>query len=184
MIKKLVKEKYYETLNIRLDSLRDKIYGTLIQDDKHFERNDLIKDVQTIKLELEDLEVLTTENIIFYLNYNNQFAMKKLKIIPYEQRIQLLNRFLKLDLTNDVNLLNVSDFLQWSFNYFCKDEDMAKLMQYFCKNADYKKSNFIFEVYSIYVSLPEEFKCREIIVKKHNETLKIKEEKQKSRIIL
>ena len=180
----LVKEKSYEILNSRLDNLKDKIYETIIHDDKYFHRNDLIKEVQTIKLNNEDLQFITAENILFYLNYNNQFAMKKVKMIPYEQRVELLNRFLEIDLLKDVNMMNIADFLQWTLNYFCKDEDMAKLMRYFCQNADYRKSSLIFDVYSIYVRLPDDFKCKNIIVAKHNKMLKDKEEKQKSRIIL
>ena len=184
MCKNLVKEKSYELLNLRLNSLKEKIYETIVCEDKYFYRNDLMKQVEAINLEFEDLESISAENVLFYINYNNKFAMKKLKIIPYDERVKLLNRFLKLDLNKNENLMNISDFLQWSFNYFCKDEDMAKLMQYFCQNVDYKKSSLIFEVYSIYVRLPEEFKCKKIIVDKHNKMLKIKEEKQNSRIIL
>ena len=184
MSTKLIKEKSYDILNERLSLLRDKIYETFASDNKHFARNELIKEVQTIKLAFDDLKFIDIENVLFYLNYNTQFAMKKLRLLPYDQRKELINDLLKLDMSKEENVLGLSDFLLWAANYLFRDKDMAKLVKYFCDNTDYKNSNTIFDVYSVYLRFEDDSKCKKLIIDKHNEILQEQENKQKSRIIL
>jgi len=186
MIKEMVKRKTVSSngQNVRLSALREKINKTLKADDKHFDRNDLIDQVQEIDLNYKHLKEIDTENILFYLNYNKKFGLSQFKQCEYEKRLVILNRLLTLDMSKEENINMFGDFLIWGVNYLYKDQDMAKLVQYFCDNTNYKNSNLIFDIYSVYIHLVDGMKCKEIILKKHNEIKKEEENKLKSRIIL
>ena len=184
MAKKLVNEITDELQEEKISALKEFIDSTFFKDDKHNDRNAAIKQMQTIKLTYEQVAKMSSENILFYLNYNKGFGLSRFKTYSYEKRLEILDKLLTVDLQNRANVVHFADFLIWSMNYLYKDEDMTKLVQYFCDNTNYKHSYQIFEVYSVYVRLVDDMKCKEVIVAKHKEVEAIKEEKIKSRIIL
>ena len=184
MAKNLIKKAYQENVEERLTMIKQKLDATFFKENMHKERNALIKQMQTIKLEYSEVKELAADNILFYLNYNKGFGLSRFKTYSYEKRLEILDKLLTVDLQNRANVVHFADFLIWSMNYLYKDEDMTKLVQYFCDNTNYKHSYQIFEVYSVYVRLVDDMKCKEVIVAKHKEVEAIKEEKIKSRIIL
>lgn len=169
MDNRLVGKLSIDLIDFKLKNLRTKIEKTLVSEDGHFLRNELIDQIQGIKLNYEQVMGLDTENILFYLNYNKKFALVKLKHCKYEDRIEILNKLLQLDLTKNTTKIQLADFLLWGVNYAFKDKDMAKLVKYFCDNIDYKNSNLIFEINSVYKRLYEESKCRIAIENKYKE---------------
>ena len=169
MSNRLVGKLSIDLINLELTNLRTKVEKTLVSEDSHFERNDLINQIQGIKLNFEQVKELDTENILFYLNYNKKFAFVKFKHCEYNKRLEILNKLLKLDLTQNTTRIELADFLLWGVNYAFKDKDMAKLVKYFCNNVDYKNSNLIFEINSVYRRLYEESECRIVVEKKYQE---------------
>jgi len=188
MTKKIINQISENILNSKLTNIREKVNKTLFKDDKHNERNILINEIQTIKLNNKEVYKLTAENMLFYLNYNTKFAMSNFKELSYNKRLLILQTLLTIDLSDKANKVHFADFLIWAVNYVYRDEDMAKLVQYFCDNTNYKSSRLIFDVYNVYSRIIDDSQCKKIIIKKQKETEKIikkvKEDIINSKIIL
>ena len=72
MAKKLVNELSFEILCLKLKDIREKVNKTFFKDDKFFQRNALMDEIQSIKLEYNQICDLPVEDILFYLNYNTK----------------------------------------------------------------------------------------------------------------
>lgn len=184
MTRNLLKKSYQEISEERISEIKQKLDETLFKENMHKERDVLMHQVQTIKLEYEDLKGFAAENILFYLNYNTKFALNSFKQNTYKDRLFILNKLLTVDMANRANKIHFADFLIWSFNYLYRDEDMAKLVEYFCNNTNYAQSYLVKDVYSVYERMVDGMKCKDILNCKCNELEKIKENKMNSRIIL
>jgi len=162
--KKLNAERNNDILTV----LRKKMYIAVTTDDMEFERDKIMQQVENMKICAGKFDSLDTENMIFYLNYNSNFATKGFRDRKYEDRLVVLNRLLTLDLTKHENILLMADFINWSTGMIYEDKDMSKLVQYFCDNVTVNQSNLLFEMHSILQTGMQD-RCKEIVKKKMQE---------------
>lgn len=169
MRKKLIVKASQDLIEMKLTNLREKVNNTLFCEDKYYDRNALIDEIQTIKLNFEELKQMDVENILFYLNYNKKFALSRFVDCRYDDRLTILEKLLTLDMNKKSNKVHFVDFMVWSVGYLYKDKDMAKLVQFFCDNTTIKDYNLIHSVHSLYSKIFDESLCKDIIANKYTQ---------------